>query len=121
MQAALDRLLLAAAQHLDLAQRQVVAHGQMRKQLEILEHHADARPQRRQIRALGADRGAIHADFALLERFQPVDGLNQVDLPEPDGPQITITSPFLTLVLQSFSTWNWPYHLLIFLISIIGK
>src|SRR5262245_66430292 len=36
----------------------------------------------------------------------------RVDLPEPDGPQITIFSPSLTSRLMSVSTWNWPNHLL---------
>ena len=35
-----------------------------------------------------------------------------VDLPEPDGPQTTTTSPFSILVVQSVSTWKLPYHLL---------
>ena len=35
-----------------------------------------------------------------------------VDLPEPDGPQMTMRSPRMTLRLMSFSTWNSPYHLL---------
>ena len=34
-----------------------------------------------------------------------------VDLPEPDGPQMTMRSPRMTLRLMSFSTWNSPYHL----------
>ena len=42
-----------------------------------------------------------------------------VDFPEPDGPQITIRSPFLTVSEMSFSTWKVPYHLLTFRISII--
>src|SRR5258705_7226105 len=37
--------------------------------------------------------------------------LISVDLPDPDGPQTTMTSPFSTLVVQSVSTWNSPYHL----------
>src|SRR5215813_9061605 len=36
----------------------------------------------------------------------------KVDLPEPDGPQITIFSPSLTSRLMSESTWNCPNHLL---------
>src|SRR5439155_15956624 len=43
----------------------------------------------------------------------------RVDFPEPDGPQTTITSPFSTLVVQSVSTWNWPYHLETWSIEII--
>jgi hypothetical protein len=46
--------------------------------------------------------------------------LISVDLPEPDGPQTTTTSPFLMLVVQSVSTWKLPYHLLTFLMSIMG-
>ena len=46
--------------------------------------------------------------------------LMRVDLPEPDGPQTTTTSPFSTSTEQSFSTWKLPYHLLMFLISIIA-
>ena len=32
--------------------------------------------------------------------------LISVDLPEPEGPQTTTTSPFSTFVVQSVSTWN---------------
>src|SRR5258705_8207698 len=46
--------------------------------------------------------------------------LISVDLPEPDGPQTTMTSPFSTLVVQSASTWNWPYHLETLSIVIMG-
>src|ERR1700733_7886136 len=46
--------------------------------------------------------------------------LIRVDLPEPDGPQTTITSPFSTLVVQSVSTWNAPYHFEMPLIEIIA-
>jgi len=43
-----------------------------------------------------------------------------VDLPLPEGPQTTTTSPFFTSAEQSVSTWNVPYHLLMFLIEIMG-
>src|SRR3954466_10127946 len=46
--------------------------------------------------------------------------LMRVDLPEPEGPQTTITSPFLTSVLQSVSTWKLPYHLFTSLMEIIS-
>jgi hypothetical protein len=46
--------------------------------------------------------------------------LISVDLPEPDGPQTTTTSPLLMVVVQSVSTWKLPYHLLTFLMSIMG-
>ena len=45
--------------------------------------------------------------------------LMMVDLPLPEGPQTTTTSPFFTSVEQSVSTWKEPYHLLMFLIAII--
>src|SRR5215470_13451152 len=46
--------------------------------------------------------------------------LISVDLPDPEGPQTTITSPFSTLVVQSVRTWNCPYHLEILSIEIIA-
>src|SRR3954469_23240135 len=47
--------------------------------------------------------------------------LIRVDLPEPEGPQTTTTSPLATEVVQSFSTWKaGVYHLLTWLISIMG-
>src|SRR5258706_227797 len=46
--------------------------------------------------------------------------LISVDLPLPDGPHTTTTSPFATSVEQSVSTWKPPYHLLTFLSEIIG-
>src|SRR5678815_5920188 len=35
-----------------------------------------------------------------------------VDLPEPDGPQMTMRSPGDTCKSMSRSAWYWPYHLL---------
>ena len=46
--------------------------------------------------------------------------LMSVDLPDPDGPQTTTTSPLSTLVVQFVSTWKVPYHLLTPFISIIA-
>ena len=51
----------------------------------------------------------------------PLTHLISVDLPEPDGPHTTTTSPLATSVEQSFSTWkSVPYHLLTFSIVIMG-
>src|SRR5690606_642201 len=44
-----------------------------------------------------------------------------VDLPDPDGPQITMRSPFITFRLMSRSTWNSPYHLCMLMISIAAS
>ena len=41
-----------------------------------------------------------------------------VDLPEPDGPQMTMRSPRMTFRLMSLSTWKSPYHLFMPTISI---
>ena len=42
----------------------------------------------------------------------PLTHLISVDLPEPDGPQTTTTSPLAISVEQRFKTWKGPYHLL---------
>src|SRR6185295_14902309 len=46
--------------------------------------------------------------------------LISVDLPDPDGPQTTTTSPFLIEVVLSVSTWKAPYHFETFLMSIMS-
>src|SRR5688572_2697351 len=46
--------------------------------------------------------------------------LISVDLPDPDGPQTTTTSPLSTSVEQSVSTWKLPYHFDTSRISIIA-
>ncbi len=44
-----------------------------------------------------------------------------VDLPEPDGPQMTMRSPRATVRLTFRSTWNSPYHLLTPIIWMAGR
>ena len=66
-----------AAEHLDLAERQVLGHRQVREQLEVLEHHADARAQLGQVGLRVADRDAVDDDLALLERLERVDALDE--------------------------------------------
>src|SRR3974390_2998738 len=51
----------------------------------------------------------------------PFTHLISVDLPEPEGPQTTTTSPLLTSVLHCLRTWNSPYHLEIFFIAIMTQ
>src|ERR1700742_372005 len=46
-----------------------------------------------------------NSSSALMQRIK-------VDLPEPDGPQITMRSPLATPRSMSRSTWKSPYHLL---------
>src|ERR1700693_4438398 len=57
----------------------------------------------------------------LWDGLSALTHLISVDLPEPDGPHTTTTSPLATLVVQSFSAWKLgPYHLSTWLISIIN-
>ena len=71
------RFLRAATEHLDLRQHEIAHHRQMREQLEMLEHHADARAQLRQVGLGIADRDAVDRDRALLKRLEPVDAFDQ--------------------------------------------
>src|SRR5258707_14766007 len=51
---------------------------------------------------------------------RPLTHLISVDLPEPEGPHTTTTSPLSTWVVQSFSAWKLgPYHLSTWLIWIM--
>ena len=43
-----------------------------------------------------------------------------VDLPEPDGPQMTMHSPSCMPRSMSLSTWNVPNHLLTFSNAMMG-
>jgi hypothetical protein len=60
-------------------------------------------------------------DLALLEGSSALTVLIRVDLPEPDGPQTTTTSPLWMVTEQSFSTCTGPYHLETFLILIMFR
>ncbi len=44
-----------------------------------------------------------------------------VDLPEPEGPQMTMRSPARTSRSTSVNTWKWPYHLLTFSMRMMGS
>ncbi len=44
-----------------------------------------------------------------------------VDLPEPDGPQITMRSPGRTSRSMSVRTWNCPNHLPTFSMWMMGS
>src|SRR5712691_11813951 len=50
---------------------------------------------------------------------RPFTHLMSVDLPLPEGPHTTTTSPFFTSVEQPVSTWKLPYHLLTLFIEIM--
>ena len=67
----------AASQHLDLGDGQIFGHAEMRKQLKILEHHADPAAQLGQVGFGVVHRQTIDKDLTLLERLQRVDGFDQ--------------------------------------------
>jgi preprotein translocase subunit SecY len=84
----------AAAQHLDLRQRQVLGHRQVREQLEVLEHHAHAAAQLGQV-GLGVVQLMPSTTMSpFWKGSSALMVLISVDLPEPEGPQTTTTSPF---------------------------
>jgi len=110
-----------AREHLLLGQHDVFAGGHVRKQLEVLEHHADARAQLRA--GWWRDRRprcrrTVMAPFVNGSRREH---LMSVLLPEPEGPQITTTSPLAMRMEQLSSTRNGPNHLLTFSSSITGR
>ena len=104
LQTFIARELFIAFQHFYLRQRQVLNNGEVRKQLKVLEHHADVGTQLSKVGFPVIDFGAIDEDLTLLYRSRPLTVLISVDLPEPDGPHTTTTSPFFTSVEQSVST-----------------
>ena len=52
---------------------------------------------------------------------RPLTVLISVDLPDPDGPHTTATSPLSIFTEQSRSTCTGPYHLETFSILIMGS
>src|SRR5215510_4135944 len=57
----------------------------------------------------------------LANGSNPLMHLISVLLPEPDGPQITTTSPLAMLIEQLSRTCAGPYHLLTLVRSITGR
>ena len=76
-QTALPGFVLIPLQDLDLCQSQVFGHGQVRKEFEMLEHHPHMAAQLGQIGGGVVDLDTIDCDLALLDRLQPIDGLDQ--------------------------------------------
>ncbi len=77
LEAALLRLVGAAAEHLDLRDREVLRHRQVGEQLEVLEHHADLAAQLGQVGLRVVDGHAVDVDLAFLDGLQCVDRLDQ--------------------------------------------
>jgi hypothetical protein len=97
-----------AAEHLLLGDGQVVGDAHVGKQLEVLEDHPDPAAQLGQIGLRVAHRNAIHVMVPDWKGSRPLTHLMRVDLPLPEGPQTTTTSPFFTWVVQSVRTWKLP-------------
>jgi hypothetical protein len=97
LQAAGLGLVGAAAQHLHLRDGQVLGDRQVREQLEVLEHHADAAAQLGQVGLGVVDRMPSTKISPFWIGSRPLTVLISVDLPEPEGPQTTTTSPLLML------------------------
>ena len=74
-------------------QRAVLQHGQMREQVELLEHHADFAAHRVEALRCRSELDAVDDDPALLVVSSWLMQRISVDLPEPDGPHSTIFSP----------------------------
>ncbi len=73
----------AATKHLDLRNREIFGHGQVRKQLKVLEHHAHAGTQLGQVCRRVMQGHAIHLNAAFLDWLQRIDGLDQGGLARP--------------------------------------
>jgi 23S rRNA A2030 N6-methylase RlmJ len=86
-------ILLGHLLHPDRAERAVLEDGEVREQVEVLEHHADLAADLvdllevvGQLDAVDDDRPCWCSSSRLMQRIM-------VDLPEPEGPQMTMRSP----------------------------
>jgi hypothetical protein len=73
-------LLGLAFRHLadpDWREREIFEDGQVREQVEVLEHHADFRADLVDVLQVAGQFGAVNNDLALLMLFQPVDAADQ--------------------------------------------
>jgi hypothetical protein len=84
----------------------------MRKEVELLKDHADVAPHFFDVPEITCQLNAVDNDAAALMGFEPIDARMSVDLPDPDGPQMTMRSPRSTPSVMSRSTWRSPNHLL---------
>jgi hypothetical protein len=76
----------------------------VRKQVEVLEHHADFAADLVDLLQVVGQFDAVDDDLALLVLFQPVDAADQRRLARAGRPAITMRSPRMTLRLMSRST-----------------
>nr|BFF24395.1 hypothetical protein GCM10025732_23600 [Glycomyces mayteni] len=80
----------------------------MREEVEVLEHHADVGAQVGERAAFGGE----GLPFTVIEPASTVSRRlmvrHSVDLPEPEGPMRTTTSPSSTVRSMSLSAWRFP-------------
>src|ERR1700730_8839446 len=69
------------APYLLLGETKIVDAPQMRKQLEMLEHHADAGAQFRQVGPGVVDLDPVEDDLAVLKRLERIDAFDQRRFP----------------------------------------
>jgi hypothetical protein len=79
----LFRLFLRNLAHPDRRQRAVLQDGQMREQVEVLEHHADLAPHLVDLLEIVGEFLAVDDDLALLVLLQPVDAADHGRLARP--------------------------------------
>ena len=98
----LDGLGLAAPVHPLLGDGEVAQHGQVREQVERLEHHADPAADLVDVDVRVGDLDALDEDLA--RRSGSSSRLTQrssVDLPEPDGPMTQTTWPVVDVEVDA--------------------
>ena len=81
--------ITSGARHGGIAERDVLVDGAVEQHV-LLQHDADLAPQ-----PAGIELGDVDAveHHLALRRVKPLDTLESVDLPEPEGPTKPITSP----------------------------
>ena len=83
----------------------------MGKEVERLEHHAYLSANGVDVAHIIGHLDPINDDIAALMLLQAVDGADNVDLPEPEGPITTTTSLRRTEVVTPRRAWKSPNHL----------
>ncbi len=77
---------LAGALELHRRQHAVLERRQVREQVELLEHEADAGTQRVHVKAFGVDVTPVDGDVATVDVFEPVERADQRRLARPRWP-----------------------------------
>src|SRR5690606_40937072 len=81
-----DRLGPGPAPHLAQPERHVVEHGQVREEVELLEHHADLAPHLGDLAHVVGQLGAVDDDAAAVVLLEPVDAADEGRLARARGP-----------------------------------